>query len=143
MLQEIEDVLQKSGLRYTKNVDSAGQTDFALPFDLANGTTLVRLFTTEESLVAYAFVHALDTVAAPKKPLLLELLKLNGGTNYARVFVWTSSEELDWVAIKASVPLAQLTPDVAGRAIRETAHLTDQVLQIISACSMDSPKQLT
>ena len=131
----IEQILDQSKLRYTKEVDPAQGETYSVPFDSSAGPLAVRVCLIRDVFSASIFLRRLDSLAVKgtMKALLLELLRLNSLTTLARVFVYTSEEdETDWIAVGAEIPGPSPPVELATEAILEAARLSERVMETIS-----------
>lgn len=142
---DIERVLGDSELSFTKEVSSEGEEVYSVPFDSSVGTFVLRMCVVAEMFEVSTFLRRLDSLSlkTPRKHLLLELLKLNSTSSYARVFLWTSpDDENDWIGVAGEAPLESLTTPSAIAVINGTAAIAEQALQTILVHTSEPQKQL-
>ena len=144
MTPPIENLLLECGLHYTKEVDPEKGTSFQLPFEVSSGTVFVRLHVDEQMFASYVFLRRLDTIAVQtsRKDLFLDLLKLNATSLFARVSVWASKDEIEWILVTAESPADSLTAPGLKSVVEQTVNLADRVAAAIQAHSILPQRQL-
>ncbi len=132
---DIEQFLQGSNLRYTKDVNSEGQESFSVPFELDTGPFPVTVSKKTDNLLWISTVLArIDALPASisRKQFYRELLRLNANSFLARASIWTAPEdEEDWVAVEADLPEPSLTSSTVRDAIYGVVFLGQMVNNLI------------
>jgi len=147
MSVDIEPLIERSGLRYTKEVDpKGGVVRFGLPFDSQQGPIVVRVENYGDFLSVSAFLRSMDSIAVQGavRDLLTDLLKLNAGPHgLARVGLWVlPQDETQWILVVSELPGALANQGILRSMVEDVAGLAEQVLMTIETRRTSRQTQL-